>query len=327
MRQLLGLVEPAGGVEVEPLPHPGGPAAELRREGGEHLELGGGEHGAEAELGGGVGQAGEQHGVGLVGGEAGEAGAVAVDEAGAAVAAGLAVDRHAGGRQGLEVAVDGAHRHLELAGQLGRRHWPRVWSRSRSWTSRAARTSSTYVTNLDGHGRVAAYVRTMITWSQFTEEAPETVAVFRRRLDATGLALLATLRADGFPRISPARAADRRRPAVAGDDAGLDQDQGPAARPAAAACTPPPPTRTSPTATPSSGAGRSTSATTTTPAPATAPRLQGQDRPRRRGHAGGFDLFWLDLTGGSSLVLGDDCKHLRITSWTPGTPETITKRT
>jgi hypothetical protein len=41
---------------------------------------------------------------------------------------------------------------------------------------------------------------------------------------------------------------------------------------------------------------------------------------------GGFDLFWLDLTGASSLVLGDDHEHLRITTWKPGTPETITRR-
>lgn len=44
---------------------------------------------------------------------------------------------------------------------------------------------------------------TDVPWSQFVKEAPETVAVFQRRLDATGLALMATLRADGFPRISP----------------------------------------------------------------------------------------------------------------------------
>ena len=44
------------------------------------------------------------------------------------------------------------------------------------------------------------------------------------------------------------------------------------------------------------------------------------------GLGGGFALYWLDLTGGSSLVLGDDGKHLRITSWTPGRPERITRR-
>jgi hypothetical protein len=44
----------------------------------------------------------------------------------------------------------------------------------------------------------------MISWSEFTEAAPRTAAVFTRRHRATGnLCLMATLRADGFPRISP----------------------------------------------------------------------------------------------------------------------------
>ncbi|TCJ93151.1 pyridoxamine 5'-phosphate oxidase family protein [Nocardia alba] len=44
----------------------------------------------------------------------------------------------------------------------------------------------------------------MTTWSQFTEEAPSIAAVFQRRHQATGkLCMLATLRADGSPRISP----------------------------------------------------------------------------------------------------------------------------
>ncbi|MFI6223521.1 pyridoxamine 5'-phosphate oxidase family protein [Nocardia salmonicida] len=44
----------------------------------------------------------------------------------------------------------------------------------------------------------------MTTWSQFTEEAPSVAALFLRRHQATGkLCMLATLRADGSPRISP----------------------------------------------------------------------------------------------------------------------------
>ncbi|MFD6400544.1 pyridoxamine 5'-phosphate oxidase family protein [Nocardia sp. NPDC060249] len=44
----------------------------------------------------------------------------------------------------------------------------------------------------------------MTTWSQFTEEAPSIAALFQRRHQATGkLCMLATLRADGSPRISP----------------------------------------------------------------------------------------------------------------------------
>ncbi|RJO69283.1 pyridoxamine 5'-phosphate oxidase family protein [Nocardia panacis] len=44
----------------------------------------------------------------------------------------------------------------------------------------------------------------MTTWIEFAEEAPHIAAVFARRHRATGnLCLLATLRADGSPRISP----------------------------------------------------------------------------------------------------------------------------
>jgi hypothetical protein len=44
----------------------------------------------------------------------------------------------------------------------------------------------------------------MTTWSEFTSAAPRIAAIFTRRHAATGnLCLLATLRSDGFPRISP----------------------------------------------------------------------------------------------------------------------------
>ena len=44
----------------------------------------------------------------------------------------------------------------------------------------------------------------MVTWSEFAAEAPHVAAIFRRRHRATGnLCLLATLRSDGYPRISP----------------------------------------------------------------------------------------------------------------------------
>jgi hypothetical protein len=44
----------------------------------------------------------------------------------------------------------------------------------------------------------------MTTWKEFTEAAPLIAAIFARRHAATGkLCLLATLRSDGFPRISP----------------------------------------------------------------------------------------------------------------------------
>ena len=43
----------------------------------------------------------------------------------------------------------------------------------------------------------------MAAWTQFADEAPEIAEMAERRLAATGLFMLATLRHDGFPRISP----------------------------------------------------------------------------------------------------------------------------
>jgi hypothetical protein len=44
----------------------------------------------------------------------------------------------------------------------------------------------------------------MTTWAEFTASAPRIAAIFTRRMVATGnLCMLATLRADGSPRISP----------------------------------------------------------------------------------------------------------------------------
>jgi hypothetical protein len=44
----------------------------------------------------------------------------------------------------------------------------------------------------------------MITWSEFADDAQRIAEVFTRRHTATGnLCLLATLRSDGYPRISP----------------------------------------------------------------------------------------------------------------------------
>ena len=43
----------------------------------------------------------------------------------------------------------------------------------------------------------------MATWTEFATEAPEIADLAEKRLAATGLMMLATIRADGFPRISP----------------------------------------------------------------------------------------------------------------------------
>ncbi len=44
----------------------------------------------------------------------------------------------------------------------------------------------------------------MVAWTTFADEAPHIAEIFGRRHAATGhLCLLATLRSDGHPRISP----------------------------------------------------------------------------------------------------------------------------
>lgn len=45
-----------------------------------------------------------------------------------------------------------------------------------------------------------------MNWTEFSEAAPELAALFRERLDKTGLALIGTIRKDGTPRISPLEA-------------------------------------------------------------------------------------------------------------------------
>jgi hypothetical protein len=164
----------------------------------------------------------------------------------------------------------------------------------------------------------------MIEWQQFRAEAPETTTVLERRLAATGLALMATIRTDGSPRISPleplvgedrlwlgmmpgsTKSADLRRdPRLCLHTATADKDvaDGDAKL-----------------------WGRAVLAEDDGARQAYAAAFQAATGHDLGQMPGGFDLFWVDLTGASSLVLGDDGQHLRITSWTPGTPERITKR-
>ena len=165
----------------------------------------------------------------------------------------------------------------------------------------------------------------MITWSQFTDEAPETEAVVRRRIEATGLALMATVRADGAPRNSPleplisgdrlwlgmmpgsTKVADLRRdPRLCLHTATADKDV-------------------------ADGDAKLFGRAVDVPEGADDRQAYAAAFKAATGNdveamPGGFDLFWLELSGASSLVLGDDMKHLRITIWTPGEPERTTKR-
>jgi hypothetical protein len=87
-------------------------------QGGHQLAQRGADGLPEAEVG--VGGAGQQHeqGAGLIGGQPGDVGAVARHQGDAPVRAAHGVDGHARRGQGLDVAHDGANRHLQAPGQL-----------------------------------------------------------------------------------------------------------------------------------------------------------------------------------------------------------------
>ena len=105
---------------MEPLDQARGARPQLGRQCGHHLELGGGHHRPQAELGGRAGQAGQKEGFRLLARHPGQAGPVPIDQADPAVGTPVGVDRHARRAQCLDVAMDRAHRDLELAGQLTR---------------------------------------------------------------------------------------------------------------------------------------------------------------------------------------------------------------
>lgn len=163
----------------------------------------------------------------------------------------------------------------------------------------------------------------MTTWQQFEEEAPETEAVFRRRLEKTGMALLATLRRDGFPRISPLepglRDGELWLGMMGGSTKSLDLQRDPRC------CL------HSATEDKDLGDGDAKlwgRAVVVTDAAER--RTFAQDVQDESGHdidaGSGFDLFRFELTGASAIQLGADKEHLRITAWTPGSPERIIER-
>jgi hypothetical protein len=164
----------------------------------------------------------------------------------------------------------------------------------------------------------------MTTWTEFSEAAPETAAVFLRRLEATGMALMATLRRDGSPRISPLE------PDVGGGRLWLGS---------------------MPDSTKSKDLRRDPrlclhSATEDKEVKDGDAKLWGNavevasdaDRQafvesvkEKTGNdldemPGGFDLFWLDITAASAVQLGADGQHLRITAWEAGKEERVIER-
>jgi len=122
-RRLAGRREPAPRVEVEALAGEGGGGPQGLGQRRQHLALGGREGGAEAELRRRPREPRQQHRLGLRLGEPREARAVPAENAAAPAGPAHAVDRDPRGAEGLEIAVDGAHRDAELDREGLGRHW------------------------------------------------------------------------------------------------------------------------------------------------------------------------------------------------------------
>ena len=164
----------------------------------------------------------------------------------------------------------------------------------------------------------------MTTWTDFSAAAPETAAVFLRRLEATGMALVATIRKDGSPRISPlepdvsagrlwlgsmpgsTKSADLRRdPRCCLHSATEDKNvkDGDAKL-----------------------WGRALEVTEPGERTAFAASVKDRTGMDLEEMPGGFDLFWLDITAASAVQLGADGEHLRITVWEEGGGERVVER-
>ena len=164
----------------------------------------------------------------------------------------------------------------------------------------------------------------MTTWTEFSEAAPETAAVFLRRLKATGMALMATLRHDGSPRISPlepvitaervwlgsmpgsTKSKDLRRdPRLCLHSATEDKE----VRDGDAKLW-----------------GNAVEALEPDVVRAYVDAVKAETGNDLDDMPGGFDLFWLDITAASAVQLGADGEHLRITAWEEGKDERLIER-
>lgn len=164
----------------------------------------------------------------------------------------------------------------------------------------------------------------MKTWTQFEQEAPETEGVFRRRLEKTGLGLLATLRRDGFPRISPVEPLLHGGELWLGMMGGSTKSRDLARDPRCCLHS----------ATEDKNVAEGDAklwgrARAVTDEAVIADYLSGWKTVSEFDPSevpGGFDLWQIELTGASTVQLGADGQHLRITVWTPGEPERVVER-
>lgn len=164
----------------------------------------------------------------------------------------------------------------------------------------------------------------MATWDGFSAAAPETAAVFLRRLEKTGLGLLATVRADGSPRISPLEPTVSSGRLWLGSMPGSQKSKDLRRDPRCCLHS-----ATEDTNVADGDAklfGRAMEATDEADRRAFVAAVKATAGHDLDEMPGGFDLFWLDITGGSSVQLGEGGDHLRITAWQEGRAERVIER-
>jgi hypothetical protein len=155
----------------------------------------------------------------------------------------------------------------------------------------------------------------MATWTEFAAEAPEIADLAERRLAASGLMMLATLRADGFPRISP------MEPVLARDkmvDATKSRDLRRDGRFALHTATADKMV--------TEGDVKMWGVATEVTDHDTLSRFS-DDIYASVGHrfeVGTFDAFDVDLLGASSVGVGDDV--MRVATWRPGKEVTVVEK-
>jgi hypothetical protein len=163
----------------------------------------------------------------------------------------------------------------------------------------------------------------MATWTEFTEAAPETAAVFLRRLEATGMGLLATLRRDGSPRISPLEPGVHDGELWLGMMGGSTKSQDLRRDPRCCLHS-----ATEDKEVKDGDAklwGLALEVTDAGTKSAFARRVH-EETGFDVEAGSGFDLYRLDITAGSAVQLGADGEHLRITAWESGAAERVIER-
>jgi hypothetical protein len=153
----------------------------------------------------------------------------------------------------------------------------------------------------------------MADWKTFANEAPDIAGLFESRLAASGLAMLGTTRADGFPRVSPVEIAVRGGELWLGMMPGATKARDLVRDGRCCLHTATVDTHVS------EGDAKVFAVATKAEDPVQLQAwLDSLGDDDYKPELGSFDLFALDLVGASSLRVADDA--LRIEVWHPGEP-------